>query len=262
MQPGGFSATSSARRRCAAAGRAQAARTPWNPTGRLHCCEHALPQRSPLDQALPSGQGEQQGAGVFIPARASRALHPLTRTQRQRLPRVCSGLCDGSVSVAQALLGTTCSTAAQHSRGYLLRVSCAGLTHAAWASRWAAPQAGRCWTAGLHPLRGLSRTTPLNWVSTPSAPAASAGFHRCAASVGHCGEPLLCCAVLRCAAMHVAGTFLGAGSFGKVFRGRWNGLDCAVKVIEHTGASAEEVQQEMEILMSLQHPNIVRYEAA
>lgn len=54
------------------------------------------------------------------------------------------------------------------------------------------------------------------------------------------------------------GTFLGAGSFGKVFRGRWNGIDVAVKVIEHTGASAAEVQQEMEILMSLQHPNIVR----
>jgi serine/threonine protein kinase len=58
--------------------------------------------------------------------------------------------------------------------------------------------------------------------------------------------------------MPVAGAFLGAGSFGKVFRGQWNGIDVAVKVIEHTGASAAEVQQEMEILMSLQHPNIVR----
>lgn len=39
---------------------------------------------------------------------------------------------------------------------------------------------------------------------------------------------------------------------------RWNGKDVAVKVIEHSGASAKAVQQEMSMMMSFQHPNIVR----
>jgi hypothetical protein len=39
---------------------------------------------------------------------------------------------------------------------------------------------------------------------------------------------------------------------------RWNSRDVAVKVIEHSGTSAEAVQQEMSMMMSFQHPNIVR----
>jgi serine/threonine protein kinase len=56
----------------------------------------------------------------------------------------------------------------------------------------------------------------------------------------------------------VAGAFIGAGSFGKVFKGTWNNMDVAVKVIEHSGSSADAMQTEMEILMSFQHDNIVR----
>jgi serine/threonine protein kinase len=56
----------------------------------------------------------------------------------------------------------------------------------------------------------------------------------------------------------VAGAFIGAGSFGKVFKGTWNGMQVAVKVIEHSGTSADAVETEMETLMSFQHDNIVR----
>ena len=35
-------------------------------------------------------------------------------------------------------------------------------------------------------------------------------------------------------------------------------MDVAVKVIEHSGTSAAAVQQEMELMMSFQHPHIVR----
>jgi serine/threonine protein kinase len=55
-----------------------------------------------------------------------------------------------------------------------------------------------------------------------------------------------------------AGAFIGAGSFGKVFKGTWNDMDVAVKVIEHSGSSADAIQQEIDILMSFQHDNIVR----
>jgi predicted unusual protein kinase regulating ubiquinone biosynthesis (AarF/ABC1/UbiB family) len=33
---------------------------------------------------------------------------------------------------------------------------------------------------------------------------------------------------------------IGAGSFGRVYKGRWAGKDVAVKVIEHESASAVE----------------------
>jgi hypothetical protein len=37
-----------------------------------------------------------------------------------------------------------------------------------------------------------------------------------------------------------AGMMIGAGSFGRVYKGRWAGRDVAVKVIEHESASAVE----------------------
>jgi serine/threonine protein kinase len=54
-----------------------------------------------------------------------------------------------------------------------------------------------------------------------------------------------------------AGELLGAGSFGRVYRGRWNGADVAVKVIAHEAAHAEEVENEVPLLMGLQHECIV-----
>lgn len=39
---------------------------------------------------------------------------------------------------------------------------------------------------------------------------------------------------------------------------RWNGMEVAVKVIEHSGSSAAAVVQEMAMMMAFQHPHIVR----
>lgn len=37
------------------------------------------------------------------------------------------------------------------------------------------------------------------------------------------------------------GQFIGAGSFGRVYHGRWAGRDVAVKVVEHSADTAESV---------------------
>lgn len=39
---------------------------------------------------------------------------------------------------------------------------------------------------------------------------------------------------------------------------RWNRMDVAVKVIEHDGSSYAAVEEEMDMMMSFNHPNIVR----
>jgi serine/threonine protein kinase len=54
-----------------------------------------------------------------------------------------------------------------------------------------------------------------------------------------------------------AGELLGAGSFGRVYKGRWNNTDVAVKVIQHDAAQAEEVENEVLLMMGLQHECIV-----
>jgi serine/threonine protein kinase len=56
---------------------------------------------------------------------------------------------------------------------------------------------------------------------------------------------------------NVAGDLLGAGSFGSVYKGRWNNTDVAVKVIQHDAAQAEEVENEVLLMMGLQHECIV-----
>lgn len=53
------------------------------------------------------------------------------------------------------------------------------------------------------------------------------------------------------------GELLGAGSFGRVYRGRWNGMEVAVKVMEHDASSAVEVENEVLLMMGLQHKCIV-----
>jgi serine/threonine protein kinase len=58
-------------------------------------------------------------------------------------------------------------------------------------------------------------------------------------------------------ACRTAGELLGAGSFGRVYKGRWNNTDVAVKVIQHDAAQAEEVEDEVLLMMGLQHDCIV-----
>lgn len=48
-----------------------------------------------------------------------------------------------------------------------------------------------------------------------------------------------------------------AGSFGRVYKGKWRGLDVAVKVLQHSRAAAASVANEVDLMMSFQHPNVV-----
>ncbi|WIA13815.1 hypothetical protein OEZ85_007362 [Tetradesmus obliquus] len=54
------------------------------------------------------------------------------------------------------------------------------------------------------------------------------------------------------------GELLGAGSFGRVYKCRWAGMDVAVKVIQHDASALEAVENEVQLQMYLNHPNIVR----
>lgn len=54
------------------------------------------------------------------------------------------------------------------------------------------------------------------------------------------------------------GVLLGAGSFARCYKGRWLGLDVAVKVIHHDRDSADMVAREVQLMLNLNHPNIVR----
>jgi serine/threonine protein kinase len=51
---------------------------------------------------------------------------------------------------------------------------------------------------------------------------------------------------------------LGAGSYGRVYKGRWQGRDVAVKVLHHNALSAARVANEVDLMMSFKHPNIVQ----
>ncbi|KAF6251427.1 kinase-like domain-containing protein [Scenedesmus sp. NREL 46B-D3] len=54
------------------------------------------------------------------------------------------------------------------------------------------------------------------------------------------------------------GVLLGAGSFGRVYKGRWHSSDVAVKIMSCTRADLAKVLKEAEVMMQLNHHNIVR----
>jgi serine/threonine protein kinase len=54
------------------------------------------------------------------------------------------------------------------------------------------------------------------------------------------------------------GVLLGAGSFGRVYKGTWRYRDVAVKVIQHSSRTAELVLNEVNLMLSFNHPNTVR----
>eukprot|EP00878_Enallax_costatus_P019450 GHUV01020521.1.p1 GENE.GHUV01020521.1~~GHUV01020521.1.p1 ORF type:complete len:288 (+),score=67.25 GHUV01020521.1:538-1401(+) len=54
------------------------------------------------------------------------------------------------------------------------------------------------------------------------------------------------------------GTLLGAGSFGRVYAGVWRNRPVAVKVITHSSADDDRIQQELTLSISFDHPNLVR----
>ncbi len=56
------------------------------------------------------------------------------------------------------------------------------------------------------------------------------------------------------AAAAYAGVLLGAGSYGRVYKGRWHNTDVAVKVMEHNARMAAVVANEASLMMSFNHP--------
>ncbi|WIA14609.1 hypothetical protein OEZ85_003117 [Tetradesmus obliquus] len=54
------------------------------------------------------------------------------------------------------------------------------------------------------------------------------------------------------------GKLLGQGSFGRVYRAYWAGREVAVKVIDHDSEAHASVANEVELMLSFNHPNVVR----
>jgi serine/threonine protein kinase len=56
----------------------------------------------------------------------------------------------------------------------------------------------------------------------------------------------------------LSGDLLGSGSFGRVFKGRWAGRTVAIKVIEHSSDTIAAVENEIRLMFSFNHQNLVR----
>jgi serine/threonine protein kinase len=53
-----------------------------------------------------------------------------------------------------------------------------------------------------------------------------------------------------------AGVLLGAGSYGRVYKGRWHGRDVAIKVVHCSPDELPRVLREAEIMLQVDHPNV------
>lgn len=58
--------------------------------------------------------------------------------------------------------------------------------------------------------------------------------------------------------MCVSGRLIGAGSFGRVYKGRWAGREVAIKCIEHDTESNKAVDNEVRLMLATDHPNVVK----
>jgi serine/threonine protein kinase len=52
------------------------------------------------------------------------------------------------------------------------------------------------------------------------------------------------------------GVLLGAGSYGRVYKGRWLGRDVAIKVVHCSPDELPRVLREAEIMLQVDHPNV------
>eukprot|EP00798_Chlamydomonas_sp_ICE-L_P009856 gene9856-7747_t len=57
--------------------------------------------------------------------------------------------------------------------------------------------------------------------------------------------------------IEVSNTLLGQGCFGRVWKGRWSGQDVAVKQMEHSPEVADNVSNEVAIMLKIKHKNVV-----
>jgi serine/threonine protein kinase len=51
---------------------------------------------------------------------------------------------------------------------------------------------------------------------------------------------------------------VGAGSFGRVYRGTWQAREVAIKVMHHDSSTAAAIANEVDLMLSFAHPNVVK----
>lgn len=116
------------------------------------------------------------------------------------------------------------------------------------------------WTSGLvGPLQAAGRGTAHQQTGHEVSCVGLGGAGLCMTSAptgGACAvSPTLTCSR---SGVGFPGVLLGAGAYGRVYRGRWRGMAVAVKVIDHEVNTAMAVMNEVKLVTSFNHPNVVR----